>query len=155
METKNISWASWNGFYACNRRQRHSDYTDNDKTARRAAHSHCQSTHWVRSDPIRSGPVRSASSHYVFPGDECACQNARWSIEQLATRTRSKNIRADDRPIPDASAVLWSYVVVVGGVFCPKAGSFSLTLSFSVMCLFFQLCVINRTLFIFLHQCIQ
>ena len=46
------------------------------------------------------------------------------------------------------------YVIVVG-VFCPKAGSFSLTPSFSVMCLFFQLCVINRTLFIFLHQFIQ
>ena len=46
-------------------------------------------------------------------------------------------------------------IVVVVGVFCPKAGSFSLTPSFSVMCLFFQLCVINHTLFIFLHQCIQ
>ena len=42
--------------------------------------------------------------------------------------------------------------IIVVGVFCPKAGSFSLTPSFSVMCLFFQLCVINHTLFIFLHQ---
>ena len=53
------------------------------------------------------------------------------------------------------NALLYDVTTAVVGVFCPKAGSFLLTPSFSVMCLFFQLCVINHTLFIFLHQCIQ
>ena len=42
-----------------------------------------------------------------------------------------------------------SNISTQSSVFCPKAGPFSVTPSFSVMCFFFQLCIVTLTLIIF------
>jgi len=40
-------------------------------------------------------------------------------------------------------------------VFCRKTGAFSVMQRLSVIRFFFQVCIVNLTFFIFLHQCIQ